>query len=46
MKGLYWQAVNDPEIRKIKDPVVRADRANTKMWMSLRELNKVIGGER
>lgn len=42
LKGLYWKITNDPEIRNIKNPTVRADRANTKMWLSLRKLNALL----
>lgn len=44
MKAMYWRAVNDPEIRKIKDPYVRAQRASTMMNVQARKLFKMIGG--
>lgn len=49
LKGLYWKAVNDPDIRNVKDPYVRAQRAQTKMWLEfqkLRSLVKAVAGDK
>lgn len=40
MKGVYWRAKQ--EVRNIKNPVVRADRANTIMWNEFRKLNALM----
>lgn len=45
LKAMYWRAVNDPVIRKIKDPYIRASRASTMMMQSARKLTQLIGGD-
>lgn len=42
LKGVYWQCVNDPEIRKCKNAYLRAQRASTMMWVKFREMDDLL----
>lgn len=42
LRGLYWKCVNDPAIRNIQNPYVRASKASTLMWEKFHELNDLL----